>query len=76
MERGDNQEGEEIQSGAEESRHPHRAQHEGGGRGGDTEGAGGGEETFWLQQALWSRAGGPGGGGDSLDPLGETSLRK
>ena len=74
MEREDNQEGETLQGGSQESGHPHRAEHEGGGRGGDAEGEGGGSETFWVRQAFWGRAGGSGGGGDSLDPLGETSL--
>ena len=74
MEREDNQEGEAVQGGSQESRHPHRAQHQGGGRGGDAEGAGGGAQTFWVRQTLRGGAGGPGGGRDRFDSLGETSL--
>ena len=63
-----------VHPNLQESGHPHGAEHQGGGCGGDAEGEGGGSKTFWLRQTFRGRVGGPGGGGDSFDSLGEKAL--
>lgn len=76
VERLHNTQGEKVPSRQVQHRHQVRPQREGGGRGGDPEGEGGGQETLRLRQTERGRAGGPGGGGDGSDSLGEEAVRE